>query len=239
MQTLIDTKKHRFGIQFSKLQQRDQRGVHPDDFPALFKLIAAVDKSAVILPHNNDIKKAKGVASIMKGKDFEAMLDLTTERWGSPSDNQSRLAFSFYIASSIISPDMKTLRFNDKFSQFLEVGDYRMAPHSLHETNSKPIGFFLGKAVQHTWRDDLSARLQQHIETQLLNHCDEANREMTSTSDIPDTIPISVKATQTTSKDAKAHTLTVFTGIKDKKYLDTLLAKEPFPDMEIVPVAWK
>jgi hypothetical protein len=110
MQTLIDTKKHRFGIQFSKLQQRNQRGVHPDDFPAaLFKLLAAVDKSTVVLPHNNDIKKAKGVVSIMKGKDFEAMLDLITERWGSPSDNQSRLAFSLYIASSIISPDMKTL----------------------------------------------------------------------------------------------------------------------------------
>lgn len=233
-------KKNRFGIRFSKIQTGGDKGIHPDDFLALFQIISEIDKDAVVLPHNNDIKLGQRISKMRtQGKDFKGMLDLQMTAWGNPKDNKTHLAFSFYIASDLMQPDLKTLQNNERYSQFMKEGDLRATPHCILETTSKAAGFFVGKDVKHTWRQDVLDRLDAHIREKLADKRTLNNHTNKSNDAIPESIPIFVLPTTTKLGDQEAMTLTVYVGSKDLKFLEQLLQDKPFSELELVPHAWK
>ena len=54
---LLQAKKSRFGLHFSRLGSTNQVGMNPTDITKLFKIIQEIDPEALILPHNNSDKK--------------------------------------------------------------------------------------------------------------------------------------------------------------------------------------
>ena len=94
-------------------------------------------------------------------------MDISLTHWGRPHELKAKLSMSFYLISDMLSPDLSDLKNNPPIQTFLTSHKLQMFPHTLKQSDSKPIAFFLGKAPTHTWRKDLQNRFQEYFDEYL------------------------------------------------------------------------
>jgi hypothetical protein len=110
-----------------------------------------------------------------------------------------------------------------------------MSTHTKHESADQEIGFFMGKSVKFTWRDDMATRIKDHIDP------------LASTESLIADIPISVRKNFSKADDAEAEVVTIFVGKRDATKVIKILKDHPFPDCEFVfksmkhanPIEWR
>jgi hypothetical protein len=141
--------------------------------------------------------------------------------WGKPDQNKTKLSFSFYLASDVIQSHLGKLRQNPTFAHYLHVSGLNMASHALLETNSKQIGFFLGKSPAHTWREDISSRMNIHLAANMPKK--PIPNGIKVSAGLPTTercVPIQVKNGRIIQDGEEAWAVAAFVGIKDMKAVE-------------------
>jgi len=83
--------------------------------------------------------------------------------WGKPADGTTKIVFSFWLTSTIVKKYQAQLRMDSDFTEMLKGTNTYMKVTKLHEPHSKIVGYFLGKDIIHTNRDDITNRLAAHI----------------------------------------------------------------------------
>ena len=118
-------------------------------------------------PHNNTNKKIVKITKMAKTErmDFHSFMDMNTIPWGYPAEHWVKFQFSFYLTSDVIEANLKQLHHDPIFQESLHLGKLQMSAHSLKKTESKQIGFFLGKSPEHTSFRDKQNCLQKHLHT--------------------------------------------------------------------------
>ena len=118
----------------------------------------------MIFPYNCAVDSIHKATSMLKrSQDYKALMDITLVNWGNPSEGKGKLAFSFYIGSTIIDEDLQAVKQSRNFQQFLTQSKLQVTPHYLHQTESKALAFFLGKSPAHTWQQGLREQFQEYI----------------------------------------------------------------------------
>ena len=111
-----------------------------------------IDSQAFLLPHNRDPTCMVKIQNILKtNQDYTTFMDITRTNWGKPSDNKTRIAFSFYVASEIITDGLEVLKKSPQFQTLLAKYKLTMLPHNLWQWDSKAVAFFSGQSPVHTW----------------------------------------------------------------------------------------
>jgi hypothetical protein len=163
--------------------------------------------------------------------------------WGSPKDEKGKFSFSFYLASDIIQPNLKELKQNEDMMTYLKKGNLNLATHRLLETNTKQLGFFLGKDPEHTWYDDIQARFQHHIDKAHDPSTMTSLRWNAGTKDSPQTSspihPCQVKRSPLRLNGEETSVVMVSVGANDSRIIEEFLEKNPFSDTELVRMSWK
>jgi hypothetical protein len=154
--------------------------------------------------------------------------------WGKPSDDQGKLAFSFYLASNKLQPTLRELKATDGFMSLLAKMGLTMNRHHLFETEEKRLGFFLGKSPDRTWRGDLESRFHDYLSKVFsqANLCQ--LREQTDT--FPSWIPFSIRNAQLPGKVTATSAIMIYVGKSHMKYMEQILQRFPF-HLEIVLMA--
>ena len=116
------------------------------------------------------------------------MMDFEITNWGRPSDNKGKLSMSFYLASDILQPDIGTIRQDPTIQHILKINKMNIYPHNLLQSDSKPVAFFSGKSVAHTWRNDLKQRFGCYL-TDNLNDSATMLNLFGEEHEVPATIP--------------------------------------------------
>ena len=156
---------HEFGLAFERTTKGNNWST--DDLLLILQTIQAHDPKAMLSNADNKTKPTLATAILHKAqKDipwftkFTAMKTLT---WGKPSDGTTKIVFSFWLTSSIIKKDLAQLRMDSDFTEMLKGTNTYMKVTKLLEPHSKIVGYFLGKDIIHTNRDDITNRLAAHI----------------------------------------------------------------------------
>jgi hypothetical protein len=131
---------------------------------------------------------------------------------------------NFYIVSDIIEPDLKLLR-GGSMEKVLKELSLQMSMYTLLESSDVPIGFFMGKSQKYTWRDELQHRVTEHPQYVLQSNSDTERNKV---------IPLEVKPHTVKSKDITSEVIALYAGKKDADLVRELLAKNPFPEKEVV-----
>lgn len=63
----------------------------------------------------------------------------------------------------MIQHNLQELRDCSVVMEWLKAGKCTMQPHSLSESMSKPVGYLIGKDPRHTNKQELQARITQHL----------------------------------------------------------------------------
>ena len=127
-----------------------------------------IDPPAAIVPYNQDPAQAIALPLLLCTTPYYmTMMNFTLMNWGKPSKCCSKLALSFYIASAILTPDLLQLKQSCHFQNVVKMSKFNMLQHNLLQTDSKALAFFSGKSSGHTWRGDLSDRLQMYMDIYL------------------------------------------------------------------------
>ena len=166
------------------------------------------------------------------------MMDITLLHWGKPSNRRGRLALSFYISSTVITPDLAILKTSCHFRDAIKKAKFTLSHHNLFQTESKGLAFFSGKTPEHTWRKDLSARFQTYMDDNLLNDGAVLNI-FGDEAQIPRQIPFYLKALTVKSANHNASAIAIYVGKSHHGIMSTLISKAPFEDLELVPLATK
>ena len=188
----------------------------------------------MIFPYNCAVDNIHKASALLKrAQDYKALMDITMINWGSPSDGKGKIAFSFYIGSTIIGEDLEELKQSRQFQKFLSQSQFKVTPHYLHQTESKPLAFFSGKSPKHTWRQDLRDRFQDYLNFHL--------KDPKAISDIfgedeqvPTQIPFYLKVSTIRTKNTVASAIIVYVGKSHHADATTLLRKAPFEAIEMV-----
>jgi Skp family chaperone for outer membrane proteins len=245
LKTLLATKKYRCGLHFSRIAPAGEAMVNPSDLQFLFETIAAVDKGAIFLPFNNSLHNACGIMKIATGKhhDYTKLTDIQVLHWGRPDEGKEKLVFSFYIASDIIHPNLTELKKNHNLERFLELGKFSLTSHRLHESNTKFLGFFLGKNPDYTWFDDIETRFSQHINTHLSKNTKTSTLQWKDSDKQP---PLEIDEFKCQAKRANIRhegedipVVMISVGNKDFKSIEQGLENFKFQDAEFVHLSWK
>ena len=143
------------GILLARIGRRQDLERKSINMRDILEAIHSIDPQAYVLPHNCDITRTiKAQTMLKQAQDYTTFMDMTMTHWGKPSDNRSRLAFSFYIASDIFT-DLNALKNSQKLQTILAKYKLLLLPHNLLQTDSKAVAFFAGKLSIHTWREDI------------------------------------------------------------------------------------
>jgi hypothetical protein len=231
----VENKAYRTGLLFIGHQSSNEAGITEQDLSALFGGMADMDTEAVIIPHNNDPKHAKCITEMKAVKNYSPMIDIHTTPWGSPSDNKSQLSFSFYIASNTME-SLRTIKEHPFMVKFLKLSGFKLRAHQLHESKTKVLGYFMGKSVIHTNRDDVKERFTSHINCRLdsLRHSPDHKTKC-----YPKTIPIQIINQYPKQDGVEAEALGLVCGANDHALLEKILTKDPFRPLDIIMHSWK
>jgi hypothetical protein len=240
----VRKKKHNFGILFSKIGPSNTTEVYSGDMEQLVHCIFECDPEAYLLPHNNSSVGAvsKETFSKMKGMDYTKFFNLGHTAWGSRIENKKKIAFSCYITSDVLTEDLKMIREHTATRIALREQNVNMARHKLLESLDASIGFFLGKTQEHTYRGEMEQRLQTHLQSIEAKQIAQENGKQESqgeNTELPPLIPLSAKLRTIQHEDIQAEVVKVFVGAKDESRVKSMLQKEPFPVVKIVPYEYR
>ena len=154
-----------FGLAFERTTKGNNWST--DDLLLILQTIQAHDPKAMLSSADNKTKPTLATAILHKAqKDipwFTKFTAMKTMTWGKPSDGTSKIVFSFWLTSTIIKKDLAQLRMDSDFTEMLKGTNTYMKVSKLLEPHSKIVGYFLGKDIIHTNRDDITNRLVAHI----------------------------------------------------------------------------
>lgn len=235
--TLVKLKKNVSGVLLSRIGPSTSSSIYSEDIRQIISSVFAVDKTAMILPHNKNHLQALNQKQFesMEEADYATFFDIQIEQWGYKREDKWRTIMSFYVASDTVEPNLKMLRANSSMDTTLRELSFRMSTHILHESADEAIGFLLGKSQQFTWRDEIVERIQKHLQhSELLDQID-----ITDPKSSPNLIPLAAKLRSIKDSGISADVITIFSGKKDSKKVFSLLEKYPFQDVDIVPYSIK
>jgi len=156
---------HEFGLTFERTTKGNNWST--DDLLFILQTIQAHDPKAMISSADNKTKPTLVTVILHKAqKDipwFTKFTAMKTMTWGKPSDGTTKIVFSFWLTSTIIKKDLAQLRMDSDFTEMLKGTNTYMKVTKLLEPHSKIVGYFLGKDIIHTNRDDITNRLAAHI----------------------------------------------------------------------------
>ena len=223
----IQSKKYITGIRLECIAHHANAGWHPNDLKYFLELVAAIDPKAITMNSRCEFSSAKSLASLSTRTsfDFGKYCDTRNIQWGKASDGKFKVYFSLYVASDIISKSLKELKEDTDIKAFLQAGKCFLVPHQLHESVTKVVGYFFGKDIRHTYRDDLRERLKRHI-----------NYSKTGP---PSSIPVQIIVTQAGAGDFVTPMCAAVVGERDYKNVLSILDSRPLPNLEIILHQWK
>ena len=145
------------------------------------------------------------------------------ENWGTKSEEKFRITMSFYLQTDVIGPTLKEAYQHLSIKDRLSTTGWRLTSNVLHESAVKEI------SVEHTWRDDMAARLFVHLQTLRVN------------------VPIAVQDNMIKTDEENAHVVSAFVGSKDATMVEKTLLKNPFKGCKMLlrcskkstPTIWK
>ena len=108
-----------------------------------------------------------------------------------------------------------------------------MYPHNLIQSDSRPVAFFSGKSVAHSWQKDLKERFGSYLMEQLTNP-NTMHNLFGDNHEVPLTIPFYFRVTTLRSKRGSAQANGIHVGTLHKEILDTIIKQSPFLDIELV-----
>ena len=156
---------HDFGLAFERTTKGNNWST--EDLLLILKTIQTHDPKAMLSSADNKTKPTLVTAILHKAqKDipwFTKFTAMKTMTWGKPSDGTTKIVFSFWLTSTIIKKDLAQLRMDSDFTEMLKGTNTYMKVTKLLEPHSKIVGYFLGKDIIHTNRDDITNRLAAHI----------------------------------------------------------------------------
>jgi hypothetical protein len=172
-----------------------------------------------LLPHNQSSDRAVDIndAITIPESQVKSFFDIQVNRWGHARENKWRTELSFYLQSDLIGKNLKEVYQDQDSKDWRTKTGWRMTTHTLHESADQEIGFFMGKAVKFTWRDDMASRIKEHIDP------------LASTESLQADIPVSVRENYSKADDAEAEVVTLFVGKRDANIVIKILKENPFP----------
>ena len=196
----LDEKKNRFGILLSRVAAKPILQNQGFDIGAIFNAILCLDAEAIFLPHDDDTHHAVKLSTMIKPTyDFKAMIDFKITNWGRPSNNKGKLSMSFYIALDILQPDVKAICHDPTIQHILKLHKMTLYPHNLLQLDSKPVAFFSGKSVAHTWHNNLKQRFGCYL-TENLNDSNTMSNLFGEDHEVPTNIPFHFRVITLRSK---------------------------------------
>ena len=155
------TPSQEFGLAFERTTKGNNWST--DDLLIILQTIQTHDPKAMLSSADNKTKPTLVTAILHKAqKDipwFTKFTAMKTMTWGKPSDGTTKIVFSFWLTSTIIKKDLAQLRMDSDFTEMLKGTNTYMKVTKLLEPHSKIVGYFLGKDITHTNRDDITNRL--------------------------------------------------------------------------------
>jgi len=156
---------HEFGLAFERTTKGNNWSTA--DLLLILHTIQNHDPKAMLSSSDNKTRPTLVTAILHKAqKDipwFTKFTAMKTMTWGKPSDGTTKIVFSFWLTSTIIKKDLAQLRMDSDFTEMLKGTNTYMKVTKLLEPHSKIVGYFLGKDIIHTNRDDITNRLAAHI----------------------------------------------------------------------------
>ena len=205
----------------------------------ILSALSVVDPNAYLLPHNCDASRMVKIQQMLNARnDYTSFMDITRTNWGKPSENKTRIALSFYVASEVIREGLDALKKSLQVQAVLENYKLTMLPHNLLQSDSKAIAFFCGKSPTHTWRDDLRRRFQLYTDTYLTDSS-AVTHVFGEDTVVPSNIPFYFRVTMLRNKTVKTPAITLYVGQSHVEYMHTLLEKIPFPDVQLILLSQK
>ena len=163
-------------VQLCRFRSCKELESYPILFKAIFDAPVRINLQAAIVPFNQDPAWAIGLPLLLRTtEDYKAMMDITLMNWGKPSEHRGKLALSFYIASTVTTPDLTHLKQSCHFQDVIKTSKFTIFQHNLLQTDPKALAFFSGKSPDHTWQGDLSNRFQFDLENFLQDDHDIKN----------------------------------------------------------------
>ena len=153
------------GFRIHKLADATTKSEKMVDLVIFLELLGKMDSTAILYPHNKDASRAVLVTDLqsIQPSKVKYFFDYSVENWGAKSEEKYRLTMSFYLQTDEISLNLKEAHQNPLIKAHLSTTGWQLTSHVLHESADKEIGFFVGKAVEHTWRDGMAERLARHL----------------------------------------------------------------------------
>ena len=204
------------GIKVIRDGKRDGTAWSNKDLSNLFQLISMVDPNVLFMNCKSQDKSAwkVGDTSTMLRTDWQSKLDIQTEPWGRQSEHRERTHLSFYIVSDKISPNLRELREDPNIQDFLKLGKCIMSQTRLLESRSKVVQYIVGKDPNHTHRDALAVRYEEHF-----GSCIKSGKR----------IPVTIANLPTTTG---GRILGVVVGARDETLATKLLKENPIDHLE-------
>ena len=222
------------GLLLSRVGPKAEIAKQPIPFGDMLQALISIDPNVMIFPYNCAVDSIHKASTLLKrAQDYKALMDITLTNWGSPSEGKGKLAFSFYIGSTIIGEDLDKVTQSRQFQRFLTQSKFKITPHFLHQTESKPVAFFSGKSPKHTWRQNLRDRFQEYL-NHYLKDPKAIHNIFGEDEQIPTQIPFYLKVTKIQTKNTAATAIVVFVGKTHHADATTLLRKAPFEDLKMV-----
>jgi len=155
-----------FGLAFERTTKSNNWST--EDLLLILQTIKTHDPKAMLSSADNKTKPTLVTAILHKAqKDtpwFTKFTAMKTMIWGKPTDGTTKIVFSFWLTSTIIKKDLAQLRMDSAdFTEMLKGTNTYMKVTKILEPHSKIVGYFLGKDIIHTNRDDITNRLAAHI----------------------------------------------------------------------------
>ena len=95
------------GVLPSRMGSYHKLECYPIPFMSIFKALMMIDPQAAIVPSNWDPARAIGLPLLLRtAQDYKTMMEITLVHWRKPSDKRGRLALSFYISLTVLTPDL-------------------------------------------------------------------------------------------------------------------------------------
>ena len=216
--TVPDQQRPMVGIRVHKIGGSDIKQEKLTDLAKLLELIEGLDATAILLPHNKEETKAVKLAEmhLLQASKLKEFFDYTAEPWGAAAELRFRITVSFYLQTDVISPTLKELFRHSLIKEHTTNTGWRLSAHTLLESADRKIGFFMGKSVEHTWRDGMWSRLTDHLLAHGLD------------------VPISIRENRIKATEGNAHVVSVFAGSKDVAVIEKCLQQNPFTECELL-----
>ena len=225
----VPKRQHRFGMFMWRIGKAKEVPFCATEINQLLACMGGVDPALVISPHDENAEKAVFVQN-QKISNFQEYCDIQTVPWGAPGENKAKAALSMWIASDVVQPDLKQFKHNTAFQDHVTKMKVKVAHHRLHQTVSKPVGFYLGKTPKHTNRKDLELRFHQSWVT-----C----KDNQSALGIPTEVPmVHVKPVKIKSKEGVTDAIALFAGTDDFDKVETFMTKDSLMP-RFVPMSMK